>query len=207
MGSGVTDRAARIVLASGSEIRARLLRAAGLDIDVRPARVDEAAVKAALLADGAPPRDIADALAELKARKIAGAAGPEAYVIGCDQTLALQGALLDKPASPEELLAQLTSLNGQHHSLHAAAVVYHDGQPLWRHVGDVQITFRTASRAYLANYAARNWASVRHSVGGYKLEEEGVNLIQAVRGDYFHVLGLPLIELLSFLRLRGVLPQ
>lgn len=194
----------RFILASGSEIRAQLLRNAGLDIEVVPARIDEDAIKAALLDEGAKPRDVADALAEHKARRIA-VKHPGAYVLGCDQVAELRTTLLSKPETQDEARAQLAALAGRTHKLLSAAVIYHDGAPIWRHVGTVRLTMRPLSDAYLDAYLARNWESIRHSVGGYKLEEEGVRLFSRIEGDYFTVLGLPLTELLSYLIDRGEL--
>ncbi|SIT88096.1 septum formation protein [Yoonia rosea] len=196
----------QIILASGSEIRAQLLKNAGLDFDVSVARVDEDAVRASLLAETASPRDIADTLAELKAQRVA-ARHPDALVIGCDQVLALGPQIFNKPETPAEALSQLQSLRGQKHQLLSAAVIYGEGKPLWRHVGVVRLHMRDASDTYLADYVDRNWDSIRHSVGAYKLEEEGVRLFTRIEGDYFTVLGLPLLELLSYLTLRGTLPS
>lgn len=193
-----------IVLASGSQIRATLLRNAGLEIEAIAPRVDEDAVKTALIAEGAPPRDIADALAELKARKLS-EKHPGALVIGCDQVLDFDGALLSKPETPETALDQLRQMRGKRHKLLSAAVICQDGQPEWRHVGQVRLAMRDASDAYLQDYVSRNWDSIRHSVGAYKLEEEGVRLFTTIDGDYFTVLGMPLLELLNFLMLRGAI--
>lgn len=194
-----------IILASGSEIRAQLLRNAGLDFQTVTARIDEPAVMSALVAEAASPRDIADTLAELKARKVA-VRHPGALVIGCDQVLAFGRDIYAKPDSPETALSHLKALRGQSHQLLSAAVIYEDDQPVWRHVGVVRLQMRDATDAYLADYVARNWDSIRHAVGAYKLEEEGVRLFSRIDGDYFNVLGLPLLELLSYLTLRGTLP-
>ncbi|HEY9040272.1 MAG TPA: Maf family nucleotide pyrophosphatase [Roseovarius sp.] len=194
----------RIILASTSEIRRTLLQNTGVDFDVMAARVDEEGVKASLVAEDAPPRDIADALAELKARKIS-ERHPGAMVIGCDQVLELDGAILSKPSTQEEARAHLARMNGKTHRLLTAAVICEGGAPVWRHVGVVQLRMRDVSDSYLDDYVARNWDSIRHSVGAYKLEEEGVRLFGQITGDYFHVLGLPLLELLGFLMTRGVL--
>lgn len=191
-----------LVLASASEIRKRLLVKAGLDIDVAPARIDETAIKESLIHEGAKPRDICDTLAEMKSLKIS-AKRPDALVLGCDQVLNFDGSLLSKPETPEQALDQLRSMCGQRHDLLSAAVISEAGKPLWRHIGVVRLMMRSVSDAYLESYVDRNWDSIRHSVGAYKLEEEGVRLFAYIKGDYFHVLGLPLLELISFLSTRG----
>ncbi len=193
-----------LILASGSEIRATLLRNAGLGVEISPARIDEAMIKAAMLEEGAPPRDIADALAEHKARRVS-AKRKDALVLGCDQVAAVDGQLLSKPETPSDAQTQLHQLSGRTHKLLSAAVICKAGQPIWRHVAVVRLTMRKLSDAYVEDYVSRNWASIRHSVGGYKLEEEGVRLFTRIDGDYFAVLGLPLTELLSYLIDRGEL--
>lgn len=195
-----------IILASASDIRATLLRNAGLTIEVSAARVDEDAVKQSMLAEQAPPRDIADTLAELKARKVA-ARAPGALVIGCDQVLEFAGGLISKPETKAEAVAQLTAMAGKTHRLLSAVVLYQNDTPLWRHVGTVRLSMHEMSPDWLTDYVARNWDSIRHAVGAYKLEEEGVRLFSRIEGDYFTVLGLPLLDLLSYLRLRGTLPS
>ncbi|MEX0277191.1 MAG: nucleoside triphosphate pyrophosphatase [Ruegeria sp.] len=195
-----------IILASGSNIRAQILRNAGVAFTVQTARVDEEAAKRALLAESAPPRDIADTLAEMKARKVSDK-NPEAMVIGCDQVLDFEGQLLSKPETPDEAIAQLKLMRGKRHMLLSAAVIYQDSEPLWRHVGQVRLRMRASSDAYLRAYVARNWDSIRHAVGAYKLEEEGVRLFATIDGDYFNVLGMPLLELLNFLAVKGVIDQ
>lgn len=195
----------RIVLASGSQIRQTLLRNAGLTFDVNPVKVDEAAIRNAMAADGASPRDIADALAEHKSRR-GSQKDPDALVIGCDQVLNLNGHGLAKPETTDDARTQLDMLNGKTHQLLSAAVIYQRGEPVWRHVGVVRLTMRNATPNYLDDYIARNWDSIRHSVGGYKLEEEGVRLFHRIDGDYFHVLGIPLLELLEYLTIRGTIP-
>lgn len=193
-----------IILASGSDIRATLLRNAGVVFDVVVARIDEDSIKASLVADQATPRDIADTLAEMKAVRVA-AKYPDALVIGCDQVLAHNRTILLKPETPEHAVAQLQSLRGETHQLLSAAVIYAGGKPQWRHVGQTRLFMRDVSDAYLTDYIDRNWDSIRHAVGGYKLEEEGSRLFTRIEGDYFNVLGLPLLELLSYLTLRGTL--
>jgi septum formation protein len=195
-----------LVLASGSSTRAAMLRAAGLEFEVVVPRVDEEALKAALLAEAAPARDIADALAEMKAARVSGRR-PEAFSLGCDQTLSCDGRLYSKPGTPEEAREQLRSLMGRTHKLHSAAVIYQHEAPVWRHVSEARLTMGRMSDAWLDGYLARNWDSVRHSVGGYRIEEEGVRLFTQVHGDHFTILGLPLLPLLSFLSLRGTIPS
>ncbi len=197
---------AHIILASGSEIRAQLLRNAGIDTDQIPAKVDEASIKASLLAEAASPRDIADALAEAKARKVSGK-HPDALVLGCDQVLDFNGKILSKPKSAEEALSQLSEMRGKRHMLLSAAVIYRAGEPIWRHVGQVRLQMRQCSDDYLQAYVARNWDSIRHCVGAYKLEEEGVRLFTNIEGSYFNVLGLPLLELINYLGLQGAIEQ
>ncbi|KZX99055.1 MULTISPECIES: Maf family protein [unclassified Sulfitobacter] len=192
----------KIVLASGSEIRAKLLAQAAIPHEVIPARVDEEMITAALCAEAAKPRDIADTLAEMKARKVS-EKHPGALVLGCDQVLEHRGEMLHKPRDRDEAIAQLYQLRGDRHSLLSAAVLYEDGEPLWRHVGQVRLRMRDASDTYIKDYVERNWDSIRYAVGCYKLEEEGVRLFSQIEGDYFHVLGMPFLELLNYLTLRG----
>lgn len=193
-----------LVLASGSEIRQTLLRNAGVCFEVLPSRIDEASVKAAMLAEAAPPRDIADELAEMKARKT-GMRRPASLVLGCDQILSFNDNVLAKPASRDDAEGQLRRLRGKTHQLLSAAVIHEDGQPVWRHVGTARLTMRDFSDRYLEGYLDRNWADIRHSVGGYQIEAEGVRLFSRIQGDYFCILGLPLQEILVYLGIRGVI--
>ena len=195
-----------LVLASGSQIRAQLLQQSGVEIVVNPARIDEEMVKQSLLAEDASPRDVADTLAELKARKVSEKM-PGALVLGCDQVLEHRGEILNKPTSKKDAFAQLQKLRSDRHTLLSAAVICEDGQPIWRHVGIVRLRMHDISDQYLSDYIDRNWDSIRHSVGAYKLEEEGVRFFSRIDGDYFTVLGLPLLELLSYLTLRGDLDR
>ncbi len=195
-----------ITLASTSPIRLQLLQAAGLVVEVAAPRVDEASARDALLAEGAAPRDIADTLAGMKARKLADRR-PGDLVLGCDQVLDLDGTVLSKPESPDEARDQLRRLRGRSHRLYSAIVAYEDARPVWRHVAEARLTMHQISDAYLDDYVTRNWDSVRHSVGCYKIEQEGVRLFSAITGDHFTILGLPLLPLLAWLGTRGMIAQ
>ena len=195
-----------LVLASQSTIRAQLLRNANVSIRTEAARIDEGAIKESLVAENTHPRDIADALAEAKARKVS-SKRPDTLVLGCDQVLALDREVYSKPKDKHDAVRQLKALSGQTHRLFSAAVLYERGQPVWRFVGQVRLTMRNLSDDYVHDYVDRNWDSIQHSVGCYKLEEEGARLFTRIDGDYFTVLGLPLLELLSYLITRGTLPS
>lgn len=191
-----------LILASASAIRLQLLRAAGLAVTAQAARIDEDSIRESLEADGAKPRDIADALAQLKAAKLA-ARNPGALVLGCDQVLDFQGQVISKPKTPQQARDQLIALRGHTHTLLSAAVLYDGETPIWRHIGQAHLTMRAFSDAYLEDYLARNWPDISHSVGAYLLEAEGVRLFDQIEGDYFTILGLPLLPLLSYLAERG----
>ncbi len=194
------------VLASTSSTRLQLLRAAGLAVEAVAPRVDEDAAKAALLAEGARPRDIADALAEMKARKVADRR-PGDLVLGCDQVLELDGVIFSKPGSMDEARDHLRRLSGKSHRLLSAIVAYENGEPVWRHVAEARLTMHAISDSYLDDYVQRNWESIRHSVGGYKIEEEGVRLFSAITGDHFTILGLPVLPLLAWAGTRGMIAR
>ncbi len=196
----------RLILASGSATRREMLEQAAVAVEVVIPSLDEPVIKASLIAEGLHPRDIADALAEAKARRVSAAAHPGSTVLGADQVLAFDGRILSKPPSTKEARAALLEMRGKTHELFSAAVIYNSGRPVWRHVARARLTMREFSEAYLDSYLERNWESVRHSVGGYKIEEEGVRLFARVEGDHFTILGMPLVEILSYLALRGTVP-
>ena len=195
-----------LLLASASAIRLTLLQNAGLTVTAQPARIDEAAIRAALATEAAKPRDVADTLAEIKARKIA-ARHPSALVLGCDQILAFNDQIFAKPETHAAARDQLQTLRGHSHHLHTALVLYHNGQPIWRHLASAKLTMRPFSDAFLDDYLTRNWPTLQHSVGAYLLESEGIRLFTAIEGDYFGILGLPLLPLLNYLSLRGFIPS
>ncbi|MCA2011852.1 nucleoside triphosphate pyrophosphatase [Pararhodobacter sp. CCB-MM2] len=190
-----------LILASKSQIRATLLRNAGLEIDVVPARVDEESLRESLTAEGAGAHDLADALAEQKALKVA-LKNREAMVLGCDQILECEGRIFAKPASPDDAREHLTALRGKTHRLHTAAVLYHKGEPIWRHVATPRLTMRDFSDDFRDSYIAANWDEIRHCVGCYQIEGPGIRLFAQVEGDLFAVQGLPLLELLQILTRR-----
>ena len=191
-----------VILASTSASRRALLQGAGVPFTARSPGVDEDAAKAALLGEGLGPRDIADALAELKAVRIR--AG-EALVIGADQTLDLDGELIDKAGSLNEARARLLRLRGRAHKLHAGVVVARAGEPIWREVQTATLWMRPFSEAFLDDYLAREGETLLGSVGCYRLEDIGVQLFSRIEGDYFTILGLPMLGLLDLLRRHGVL--
>ena len=191
-----------LILASSSATRLALLTAAGVAVMAVAPRVDEGAVRAAMEAEGAAPRDIADTLADLKAAKVA-SRHPQAVVIGGDQVLDLDGRCLAKPGDTAAARTQLQQLRNRAHRLQTAVVVYHEGRPVWRHLAEASLTMTDFSDTYLEAYLARNAAVVTHSVGAYLLEAEGARLFTSVDGDHFCVLGLPLLPLLAYLGSRG----
>lgn len=193
-----------IVLASKSPARTAVLRAAGVPFETQVAGVDEGAVKAGLLAEGHGPREVADALAELKAIKVS-RARPDDLVIGADQTLDLAGELFDKVETLAEARERLQLLRGKTHKLHSAVVVARGGEVIWREVPPAKLTMRDFSDAFIDSYLAARGEGILSSVGCYQLENEGVQLFSRIEGDYFTILGLPLMGLFDFLRLHGEL--
>lgn len=193
-----------IVLASGSEIRRTLLANAGLEFEVKVPDVDEVSIRGAMLAQGKTPAQVALSLAAAKARQVS-LKNPDALVIGSDQLLECGGELFAKPTDQADALQQLQKLVNRSHHLICAVAVCQNGQITWDTTATAKMHMRNPSPRYLSGYVDRNWQSIRHSVGCYKLEEEGVRLFTQVEGDYFAVLGLPLIELLGHLTTKGVL--
>jgi septum formation protein len=179
-----------------------MLEAAGLAFEVVIPRADEEAAQEKLRAQGIAPRDQANALSELKALSVA--AGAQDLVIGADQMLAVEGAVLDKPKDVNEARDHLLRLRGRTHELITAAVVARNGAVIWRHIDTPKLKMRAFSDAFLGDYLSRAGDDVLRSVGAYQLEGLGAQLFERVEGDYFSVLGLPLLPLLAFLRENGL---
>lgn len=195
----------QLILASQSASRRAMLEAAGVPFVAEAAHIDEDAVKESMVNEGTDGRRLADALAELKAIKIS-QRHPTALVLGCDSTVtAADGSLIDKVATRDEAVAQLRALAGTTHRLTSAAVVAQGGQPIWRHVDTARLTMRPFSDAFLETYLASEWPAIGGCVGGYRLEGLGAQLFRRIDGDHFTILGLPLLPLLDWLRVRGIL--
>ena len=194
-----------IVLASQSASRRAMLSAAGVPFEPLSPGVDEEAAKDALRGDGLDARALADALAELKALKVSRRA-PGTLVLGCDQTLALDdGRMIDKAADRADAARILRLLSGRVHHLHSAAVIAFNGEPIWRHVERVRMTVRPLSDAFIDAYLDMDWEQLRWCVGCYRIEGPGAQLFSRVEGSQFAIQGIPLLPLLDFLRVRGVL--
>lgn len=194
-----------IVLASQSASRRALLSAARVPFEALSPGVDEEAAKDALRADGLDARALADALAQLKALKVSRRV-PGALILGCDQTLSLDdGTQIDKAIDRDDAARILRLLSGRVHHLHSAAVIVLNGEPIWRHVERVRMTVRPLSDPFIADYLESDWDECRWCVGCYRIEGPGAQLFSKVEGSQFAIQGLPLLPLLDFLRVRGVL--
>jgi septum formation protein len=180
-----------------------MLRQAGVLIEVANAGVDETVLKSGLLAEGADPKEVADALAQAKAVKVSRKRA--GIVIGADSTLDLAGRLFDKPNSLQEAREHLLAFRGRSHKLHSAVVIATDGAPIWRHVASATLRVRNFSNAFLEHYLATEGDALLSSVGCYRLEGLGAQLFSVIDGDYFAILGLPLLPVLDFLRVRGAI--
>ena len=195
-----------LILASRSAARAAMLEAAGIRFRAVAADVDEESMKGALLAEGRAPRNIADALAEMKAVKLSHRY-PQALVLGCDSTVeTADGGLLDKAATRAEAALQLRALAGTTHRLHSAVVAAVGGGPVWREVDTARLTMRGFSDMFLERYLDAEWPAISGCVGGYRLEALGVQLFDRIEGSHFTIIGLPLLPLLGWLRERGMVP-
>ncbi len=196
----------RLVLASGSASRARLLRAAAVPFEVYPADIDEDATKTALLANGKDAPSVAEALAEQKAKHVS-QLFPEAIVLGCDQILLFDGRLIAKSPNLADAKVVLKQLAGNTHFLLTASVMSKAGTVVWRTVERCTMRMRTMDDAFLDRYLAAEGNGILSSVGCYHLEGRGAQLFETVEGDYFSILGLPLLSVLAALRDHGIIAR
>jgi septum formation protein len=203
--AGARAEETRLILASASPARVRILSAAGVAFEQQAALVDEDEMKAAMRAENAPPDEAATALAELKAMRVS-SREPEALVIGADQILDCGGTWFDKPADRAAAEASLAALSGRSHTLISAACVVRGGTRLWHGVGTATLQMRQLDPDLIATYLDAAGPDVLSSVGVYQLEALGAHLFTRIEGDYFTILGLPLLPLLAFLREHGVVP-
>ncbi len=191
-----------IILASASPARQAILKNAGLTVSSQPAGIDERAAEAPLIKSGAGADDLAQALAMIKARHVS-EQHPADLVIGADQVLEIEGERLSKPADMTAARRQLLKLAGKAHHLHSAVACCRDGAVIWQHMETVRLTMRPLTPAEIGRYLAKVGASALTSVGAYQIEGPGIQLFERIEGDYFAILGLPLLPLLTFLRARG----
>ncbi len=196
-----------VILASASPARARLLRAAGVELEQRPAAIDEEAVRGALRAEGVAAGDAAVALAELKAGRIAGQAPADAVVLGADQILWVGERWFAKPADLAEARAQLEQLAGARHELASAVVAFRNGARIWHQLAIARLWLRPCSKSFLDAYLRATGEFALASVGAYQVEGFGAQLFARIEGDHFAIQGLPLLEVLEFLRGQGVLAR
>lgn len=194
---------APLILASASPSRRQMLLNAGLEFEIEPSGVDEDEVKRSLLSERASARDIATTLAEMKALRVS-TRHPNAMVIGADSTLACDGKLYDKPESLAAARAQLMALSGRTHELISSVVTAKNGARLWHATEVGRLTMRPLTDSFLDAYLVRAGQAVCASVGAYQLEGLGAHLFSRIDGDYFTVLGLPLLPLLVFLAEHGI---
>ncbi|SEQ54483.1 septum formation protein [Faunimonas pinastri] len=194
----------KLILASGSAARQRMLRNAGLDFAVHPADIDERAAEAPLAEAGAAPEDLAALLAAVKAGDVS-ARFPEDLVIGSDQVLDLDGEHFSKPEDMEAARRQLLALSGRTHQLHSAVAVTIGEEIVWQHVATASLTMRDLPPAFVGHYLSAAGPEILGSVGAYHVEGRGIQLFDRIEGDFFTIQGLPLLPLLQFLRAYGVL--
>lgn len=195
----------KLILASASKTRKRMLENAGINVETCPPATDEDALKASMIAANISPRSIADGLADAKARSVS-MLRPEGLILGADQILELDGNILSKVNNVEDATAKLKRLSARTHQLHSAAVIYENGQPVWRAVETATMSVRPLSDNFIDSYLANLGDDAFWSVGAYQLEGLGIQLFEKIKGDYFVILGLPLVPVLDFLRRREIIP-
>ncbi|ATW03005.1 nucleoside triphosphate pyrophosphatase [Sphingorhabdus sp. YGSMI21] len=196
-----------LILASRSKARQAMLAAAGVTVEAIAPNVDEESLRDGLKSEGVTARNLADALAEAKAVRLSQRIGA-GLVLGGDQMLALDdGSMLDKPVDQADAIAHLKLLSGRKHKLFSAAVIAEQGKPVWRHVDIATLTVRPLSDTFIAQYVESEWDNIRHCVGCYEIEGRGAQLFSAINGSQFTIMGLPLLHLLDYLRIRGILPS
>lgn len=193
----------RIILASGSAIRKQILDGAGLNYEVIVKPVDEAAIKDSMLAENSRLQDIADALAEAKALRVS--RQTDGFVIGADQIMVMDNQLFDKPKDLGEARERLLSMRGKRHELIGAVVVCENGRPVWRHLSKTKLWVREFSNDFLDWYIEQEGEALMKSVGAYRFEGPGAQLFEKVEGGFFAILGLDLLPVLDYLRVRGVI--
>jgi septum formation protein len=191
-----------LILASKSRVRADLLANAGVAFTTESAAIDERAVEDAVSGSGVTPGELAAILAEAKAIDVS-EKQPDAIVIGADQTLSLNDEILHKTGNMEAARRRLLQLSGKTHMLNSAVVLARNGETVWRHLSEVQMTMRSLTPEFIGRHLARTGDQVLASVGAYQIEGEGIQLFAKIEGDYFAVLGLPLLPLLDELRRMG----
>lgn len=193
-----------VVLASASAVRTRLLTAAGVPHDVVPANIDEAEVRDRLLAEDATHASIAEVLAELKAQHVAVDVAADRIVLGADQVLSCAGELFEKPVGLDGIRGHLKRLMGKEHTLHAAVCAVRGGEVIWHHNSSARLRMRTLSDGFIEHYVETAGASACQSVGAYEMEGMGPHLFSEIDGDFYDILGLPLLPVLEFLRNEDV---
>jgi len=194
-----------IILASGSDIRRQLMADAGLNFEVVVKPVDEQSIKQSMLAQNALIKDIADALAEAKSMRVS--QGMPGLVIGADQIMVMDQQLFDKPKTIDEARERLKLMRGKPHQLIGAVVICENGIPVWRHMSKTKLTMRDFSDGFLDDYLLAEGETILKSVGAYRFEGRGSQLFSSVEGDFFSILGLSLLAILDYLRMRGAIPS
>ncbi len=194
----------KLILASKSPFRSAILKNAGIVFSTESADIDERAVEAPLYKSGATPQEVAQVLAEAKALSVS-ENHPDVVVIGCDQTLSLGDQIFHKPVDMDAARRQLLQFSGKTHQLNSAVVLVKNGKPLWRHVSVARMTMRDLDPGFVGRYLGRVGDIALSSVGAYQVEGPGIQLFEEIEGDYFTIVGLPLLPLLNELRKENLI--